>query len=97
MQKSRKVINTILGSPHIRIGKKGINENVIESVKELLKKEGVIKIKIMKSFKRAYGLEINEIASKIAELVNGEVRDVRGNTFVITKKNVKGRSAAGGI
>ncbi len=97
MQKSRKVINTILGSPHIRIGKKGINENVIESVKEILKNEGVIKIRIMKSFKRNYGLEINEIASKVAELVDGEVRDIRGNTFIITKKTVKKRSAAGGI
>jgi len=97
MQKSRKVINTILGSPHIRIGKKGINENVIESVREILKNEGVIKVRIMKSFKRNYGLEINEIASKVAELVEGEVRDIRGNTFVITKKTVKKRSAAGGI
>jgi len=97
MQKSRKVINTILGSPHVRIGKKGINENVIESVKEILKNEGVIKIRIMKSFKRNYGLEINEIASKVAELVDGEVRDIRGNTFIITKKTVKKRSAAGGI
>jgi len=97
MQKSRKVINTILGSPHIRIGKKGINENVIESVREILKNEGVIKVRIMKSFKRNYGLEINEIASKVAELVEGEVRDIRGNTFVITKKTVKKRNAAGGI
>ncbi|MEM0504260.1 MAG: YhbY family RNA-binding protein [Sulfolobales archaeon] len=91
MQK-KKIVNTVLGRPQICLGKAGINENVLNDIKRYLKKEGVVKIRVMKSYKMSRGADVEAIAYEVARAVNGEVVDVRGSTFVIVKKG----GAAGG-
>lgn len=86
MQKDRKVVMAVIDKPNVRLGKEGINENVLNDVKTYIKNEGVVKIKVMKSFKALYSANVNLVAHEIADMVNGEVIDVRGSTFVIAKK-----------
>ncbi|MEM0453426.1 MAG: YhbY family RNA-binding protein [Sulfolobales archaeon] len=93
MQKSRKVVRAVIGKPHIYIGKGGINENVLNDIKNHLKREGVVKIRVMKSFKTLNNVDIDSVAHEVANMVNGEVVDVRGSTFALVRKR---GSAAGG-
>ncbi len=88
IKKSEKVKRVIAGEPHVRIGKNGVTPGVIEEIRTWLKREGVIKVRVMKSLKRA-GADIKEIAHEVASKVNADVIDVRGNVFVIVRKQIK--------
>lgn len=91
MQK-KKIVDAVLGKPQIHLGKAGINENVLNDIKRYLKKEGVVKIRVMKSYKMLRSEGVETMAYEVAKAVDGEVVDVRGSTFVIVKKG----GAAGG-
>ncbi len=93
MQKSKRVVDVILGKPQVYLGRGGINENVLDSIRKYLKKGGAVKVRVMKSFQVLRAVDTEVIAHDIAELVNGEVIDVRGLTFVIVRRR---GSAAGG-
>jgi len=84
-KKSRKVKEAIQGKAHVNIGKQGITENVIREIERRLDDEEVIKVRVLRSFKRASGREIEDIAEEVAEKVNARVVDVRGNVFVLVK------------
>ncbi len=84
-KKSEKVKEVIQGKAHVNIGKQGITENVIKEIERRLKDEEVIKVRVLRSFKRASGREIEDIAEEVAEKVNARVVDVRGNVFVLVK------------
>lgn len=80
----RDRISEILhGPPKIRIGKRGLTETIVTEVQKILKKDGAIKIKCLKSVPKDV---IPLIAENIAELTGGKVVDIRGKTFVISKK-----------
>lgn len=87
IKKSEKVKRVITGKPHVRIGKNGVTPGVIREIHTRLKHEGVIKVKVMKSLKRA-GADIKEIAHEVASKVNADVIDIRGNVFVIAKSKL---------
>lgn len=93
MQEGKKAVDVILGKPKIYLGKKGINENVLNNIRKYLKEDGAVKVRVMKSYQILRDVDMEVIARDIAELVNGEVIDMRGSTFVIAKKR---GSAAGG-
>jgi len=88
IKESEKVKRVITGEAHVRVGKNGVTPGVIEEVRRWLKREGVIKVRVMKSLKRT-GIDVKEIAHEIASRVNAEVIDVRGNVFVISRKRTK--------
>ncbi|MHA1687655.1 MAG: YhbY family RNA-binding protein [Candidatus Heimdallarchaeaceae archaeon] len=66
----------------IRIGKKGLTEAIIVEVEKLLKKDGAIKIKCLKTIPKE---SIPFIAKNIADLTESQVVDIRGKTFVLYK------------
>ncbi|BAB67235.1 MULTISPECIES: YhbY family RNA-binding protein [Sulfurisphaera] len=66
----------------VRIGKKGVTEEIINEIKRRLKEHKVVKIKI--------GIEVEnrkEFARKIAELTEAKLIEVRGFTFILAKEN----------
>jgi len=69
--------------PIMRIGKRGINENIIEDINDHLKKRKLIKIKLLKSFR---GKDTNKIAEEIAEKTNSKIIDIIGFVFVLYKQ-----------
>ena len=72
--------------PTVRIGKSGLTEQVIEEIKAQMSKRNLIKIKVLGSDKA----EVKQIASDLTSLTgNAEIVDVRGNTIVLWKQNVK--------
>lgn len=75
------------GKTDLQLGKNGPTPGFIEEVKNRLKKQGVVKIRILKSYLRSTGASRREIASTIAELVGARLIEVRGNTFILAEKN----------
>jgi len=66
----------------VRIGKKGVTEEVVKEIKRRLDKHRVVKVKI--------GIEVEdrrEFARLIAEKANAKLIEIRGYTFILAKKN----------
>lgn len=69
----------------VRIGKNGITENVINEIKNQLKKRKIVKIKFLKSTKTIGNIQ--EFVDILKERTKAEVLDVRGGTVVLALRN----------
>lgn len=66
----------------VRIGKKGVTEEVVKEIKRRLDEHKVVKVKI--------GIEVEdrrEFARLVAEKANAKLIEIRGYTFILAKKN----------
>ncbi|MFO8018520.1 MAG: YhbY family RNA-binding protein [Promethearchaeia archaeon] len=79
--------NVLLSKPHCNIGKLGITEDMINHIEQLLKDHKIIKVKVLKSF--AYDKDIDNISEKVARKSDAYLQDVRGKTFILSKKRIK--------
>ncbi len=68
----------------VQIGKSGLQEAVIEHIKEQLKVKNPIKIKVLKSA-ISEGKDADYYANEVSKQVHARLVGVRGNTFVIGK------------
>jgi len=69
----------------INVGKKGINDNLINEINAILEKRGFVKVRMLKNFRQSYGYPSRkELAREIARKVKGDLVDLRG--FVLTFK-----------
>ena len=68
----------------VQLGKAGITDSFIEEVRDQVKKKKIVKVKILRSAKGEK--EREEIAAEVAKRCNAVLADVRGNTFVLTKR-----------
>ncbi len=69
----------------LNVGKKGINDNLIMEINNLLEKRRVVRIKMLKNFRQEIsGADRKRLAEEIAKKVDGELVDLRG--FVLTFK-----------
>lgn len=69
--------------PIFQIGKGGLNENMIEQVKEALEKRELIKVHILQNNMDDH----KEIATTLAKQTNGELVQLIGNIIVIYKES----------
>jgi len=79
-------------SADVIIGKKGVYEGIINEIKRRLEQKGIIKVKLLKSCIAVEGKDRKELAKYIAQLVNAQLLDIRGRTFVLYKPKEKIRS-----
>jgi len=70
--------------PTIIIGKKGMTPETIAEIKKQLKKRGLIKIKMLKSFLKKYNKK--EVPLIIAEKTNSKLISKIGRVFVLKYK-----------
>lgn len=68
----------------IWIGKKGINEGLINQINKQLKAKKLIKLKVQKFFLQEHS--INEVAEIIAKRTESKIIDIRGRTFTLYKQ-----------
>lgn len=66
----------------VTIGKGGVTTGVIENLSIYLKKNRLVKVKILRSA-LIYGKE--EIAERLAKETNSRVVEIKGNTIVLYK------------
>lgn len=70
-------------TPIVRIGKSGINDSLVAEVKKHLKKRNLIKIKVLKSFRKE---KLRDVANELAKRTGSELVDSIGFVFVLYKK-----------
>jgi RNA-binding protein len=73
----------VAGKVDVQLGKNGLSEGFINEVKNRLDKHGVVKIRVLKSFRRAYTDDVEFIAKTIADLTNSRVYETRGYTIIL--------------
>ena len=78
----RSLANTL--NPIVTIGKDGITENVIISIKDAIRVHELIKISVLKTYQ---GLEIKQLGELICSTIDAELIFVVGRIAVIYKKN----------
>ncbi|MFH0875006.1 MAG: YhbY family RNA-binding protein [archaeon] len=69
--------------PVIRIGKNGLNNNMVAEIEKLIKKRKLIKIKILNNCPDE---NKTGIIDAILEKINAELIEKRGNVFAIYRK-----------
>ena len=72
-----------------QVGKLGINENLIEQLKDALEKNELIKISLLDTMLDNTDDDKNEIATTIASLTSSEVVSVMGKKITLYKKSTK--------
>ena len=70
--------------PVIRIGKNGVTENIINDVKNLVKKKKIVKIKVLRSALNSATMK--DIADKIVKEANLKIVQIRGHSVVVRGK-----------
>jgi len=70
----------------VSIGKNLLSEKIIEQIMNLIKKKEILKIRVMKSVVEHKEQIITEILHK----TKLNLLDIRGNSFILSKKPIKG-------
>lgn len=73
-------------SAQVIIGKSGLSENIIAVISKQLKKDKIVKIKILKTAPDLKELGRKEYAREIADRLNAKLIEIRGFNIVIKKK-----------
>jgi putative YhbY family RNA-binding protein len=71
------------GKPVVCIGKGGASSELLKEIERQLKKEEMVKVKILKSALAYDGAK--QLASRIAEQTKAYLVEVRGHTFILYK------------
>jgi len=71
--------------PLIRIGKKGLTDEVIKEIAKQLKKKKLIKIKFLKSFLEKK--DRKEVAREVTEKTNSKIIEQVGFVVVLSEKS----------
>lgn len=70
--------------PTVRIGKNGLTDSAVEEIRKQVKKRGIVKVKMLRSF--VEGKKKKEVALKVAEQAESELIDSVGFVFVLKRK-----------
>lgn len=80
-------INKIRHKPSkMRIGKKGITENIIHEIENVLNKDKVIKIKCLQVVPSE---SVKNIAKNISKLTNSRIVEIRGKTIILALQSLE--------
>lgn len=82
----RKLAEKVHGKSDVSVGKRGLTDEVINEIKRRLDAQKIIKVRVNRSIYEKEGLSLEDIAKKICERVGAEVIDMRGRTFVLSKR-----------
>jgi len=68
--------------PSIWVGKKGLNQQLLNEINTQIKTKGYIKVKILKIIRNEFEQILNQILIK----TNAKLVNKKGLTFILTKK-----------
>jgi RNA-binding protein len=68
----------------LQIGKHGINENILDEIRNQLKRYKILRIRVLKSARD--GKDRKVIAQDVSEKAKARLVSVKGNTFVLEKR-----------
>ena len=73
----------------VRIGKKGLTENVLREIEKVLDARGIVKVKLLQNFRSKFNVDKDaktEIASILRDKLGAEVVDIRGYIITLRKR-----------
>ncbi len=73
----------------VRIGKSGLSQGVIKELDKALDVHGLVKVKMLRSFRETAELDRRTLAKKIAEKLGAQLVEVRGFSFVLKRAKKK--------
>jgi RNA-binding protein len=76
----------------VNIGKKGLTEGVLREIENVLRARGVVKVKLLRSFRESTGLSREEVAEILAKALSAEVVGVRGFVIALRKERERRRA-----
>jgi len=79
----------IAGKVDVQLGKKGLTREFLDEIRKRLEKHGVVKIKILRSFRKTLPTDRRELAKMIAKEVGAKLLEIRGYTFILVKSKIK--------
>ena len=82
VQSRKEIMRNSLNAVEINIGKKGVNENVLEEIRRQLKDGEIVKIR----FSRTMASNKDEFLEEIVTGTKSKLIDVRGNVAVLYKR-----------
>lgn len=83
----KEKLNTIKINPAvIIIGKNGLTEGLIDSIRKQLKKDKLIKVKILKTAKGLEEIGRKKFAEIIVNKVEANLIEIRGYNLILEKK-----------
>ena len=71
----------------VRIGKRGITDEVINEIMRQLEQKGYVKVKIEKNVVRYLEMDRKEVAKIVAERTGAELLEIRGRTFILVDRS----------
>jgi len=84
---SRDTLNEVLHGPiHAQIGKNGLTKSVVSQIQALVKKRGMIKVSVVKAL--AEVKTPSKVALEAEQLTKCFLVEVRGRTFILTRKRI---------
>ena len=84
---STELFAQVLQGPiHAQIGKNGITEGVVEDLRTLTKRKGMIKVSVLKALAEIQ--TPSEVALEVERLTGCFLVEVRGRTFVLSKRRI---------
>ena len=82
-----KIRERVAGKVDVQLGKRGVTEAFLKELENRLKHQRVVKIRLLKSFRRSSGQSIEDVASYLAEKTNSKVYEIRGFTLILVKED----------
>ena len=73
-------------SAQIIIGKQGLTENVLNTMKVRLDKDKILKVKMLKTAVELRNMGRKDLAEVIANKLNVDLIEIRGYNFILQKK-----------
>ena len=70
----------------VRIGKKGITPELLKEIKRRMKERRTLKVKVLRAGLTA-GNGVDQLAQSLVEAADAHLVEVRGHTFVMTRKS----------
>ncbi|WP_460025929.1 YhbY family RNA-binding protein [Infirmifilum sp. SLHALR2] len=77
----------------VNIGKKGLSEEVLAEISNVLDSRGIVKVRLLKNFRDTYGYTREDVAVILSQRLGAEVVGIRGYVIALRKKRrkLKGR------
>ncbi|MEM4429677.1 MAG: YhbY family RNA-binding protein [Thermofilaceae archaeon] len=82
----------------VRVGKRGVTDELIAEIDNVLRSKGIVKVKLLKNFREAFEVDREvkeELVNALAKKLNATIVELRGYTFVLKRPRQRSRRTRG--
>jgi len=80
-----KIKERVAGKVDMQLGKTGVTEGFLRELKYRLEKHSVVKVRVLRSFRKTTCEDLEALANKLAKETGSKVYEIRGFTFILIK------------